>query len=576
MSPAYRIPLLFFGLIFIFCNYNSGYAQGILGDPTGRSGEEPRPFRGLEIAPLPPPIQIPAPEAPEEEEKVSPLHIPRVFVREIRIIGITVFSEKALKEVKAPYENRELTDMDLESLRVALTIFYVNNGYINSGAVIPDQTITDGVITIHVIEGKLISIKVEGNRWFRSSYIQDRVRLGAGPPLNIYSLQERLQIIQQDERIQKLNAELKPDVRRGESALRVQVQDENPFKVWLDFNNYQSPTVGAERGTVTMANQNLSGHGDILSFSYGQSSGIKPVIDASYTLPFTAYDTTANLRYRKNDFTVVEAPFQNLNIESKSDIFGITLRQPIYRTLNQEFALAFTGEYERQKTFLNGEPFSFSPGVVNGESVVTALRFSPEWLYRSATQVIAARSRFSLGISALGATDNPSGSPDSQFFAWLFQFQWARRLGLADIQTVFRLDTQLSTVSLLPLEQIAVGGRYSVRGYRENQLITDQAAIASVEVRIPVFRNKSWTDLMELVPFVDFGHAWNKDLPPPSTPDTIASAGLGLRHEVTVKYPFQWKPLFEIFWGIPLRKVNTPGGNLQDSGIHFRLVIAVF
>jgi hemolysin activation/secretion protein len=481
-----------------------------------------------------------------------------------------------LKEVTAPYANRELTDTDLESLRVALTVFYVKNGYINSGAIIPDQTIQDGVVTIHVIEGKLTAINVEGNRWFRSSYIQNRVRLGAGPPLNIYSLQERLQIIQQDERIQKLNAELKPDVRRGESVLQVQVQDEHPFKVWLDFNNYQSPTVGAERGTVTIANQNLTGYGDILSFSYGQSSGIKPIIDASYTLPFTAYDTTANLRYRKNDFTVVEAPFQNLNIDSKSDIFGITLRQPFYRTLNQEFALAFTGEYERQKTFLNGEPFSFSPGVVNGESSVTALRFSPEWLYRSATQVIAARSRFSLGISALGATNNPSGSPDSQFFAWLFQFQWARRLGQSDIQTVFRLDTQLSTVSLLPLEQIAVGGRYSVRGYRENQLITDQAVIASVEVRIPVFRNRPWADIVELVPFVDFGHAWNKDLPPPSTPDTIASVGLGLRHEVTIRYPFQWKPQFEIFWGVPLRKVNTPGGNLQDSGIHFRLVVAVF
>jgi hemolysin activation/secretion protein len=365
-------------------------------------------------------------------------------------------------------------------------------------------------------------------------------------------------------------------VQRGESVLQVQVQDENPYKVWLDFNNYQSPTVGAERGTITIANQNLTGYGDILSFSYGQSRGIRPIIDASYTLPFTTYDTAVNLRYRKNDFGVVENPFQGLDVQSKSDIYGITLRQPVYRTLNHEIALALSGEYERQQTFLAGEPFSFSPGVNHGESVVTVLRFWPEWIYRAPTQVLAARSRFSLGISAFGSTDNPSGTPDSQFFAWLFQFQWARLLGLRDIQTVFRVDTQLSTVSLLPLEQIAVGGRYSVRGYRENQLVTDQAIITSLEVHVPVFRNKRWADIIELVPFVDFGYAWNKDLPPPSGPDTLASVGLGIRHEVTVEYPFRWRPQYEIFWGIPLRRVTTPGDNLQDYGIHFRFVIVAF
>lgn len=573
-SCFHRAALICFGLVFLLLPCVSSYAQGILGDPTGRSGEEPQPLP-KEIVPLPPPIQIPAPKPPEE--KVIPFHIPRVFVREVKITGNTAFSDETLKEVTASYENRELTDTDLESLRLALTIFYINKGYINSGAVIPDQTIIDGMITIHIIEGKLTNVEVEGNKWFRDRYIQNRIRLGAGPPLNIYVLQERLQILQQDERIQKLNAELRPDVKRGDSVLKVEVQDEFPIKILLESDNYQSPSVGAERGRITLTDLNLTGFGDVLSFTYGQSSGIFPEIDASYTLPFTAYDTTLILRYRKNDFNVIEQPFKDLDIKSKSDIASITLRQPFYRTLNHEFALALMGEYLRNKTYLDDEPFSFSPGVKDGKSVVSAIRFIQEYLYRDLIQVITIRSRLSLGIHALGATTNPGEDvPDGRFFAWLLQCQWARRFKLLDIQTIARVDLQVSNKSLLPLEQISVGGRYSVRGYRENTLVRDNGFIASLESRIPVIRNYFLADFLEFCQFADFGTAWNKDLPTPK-PRSIGSVGLGLRWGATFKYPVLLRPQFEIYWGVPLKHVDTSGNwNLQDSGIHFRFLLAAF
>lgn len=551
----------------------SSYAQEALRDPAGRSGEEPPPLP-REILPLPPPIQIPVPKPPEE--KVEPFPLPRVFVRDIRITGNTVFSDEALKEVTAPYVNRELTDADLESLRLALTLTYVNKGYINSGAVIPDQAVVGGVITFHIIEGKLTTIELEGNKWFRSEYIQNRVQLGAGPPLNIYHLQERLQILQQDERFRKLQAELRPDVMRGESVLKVQVQDENPFKIFLECDNYQSPSVGSERGRITLAHQNFIGYGEVLSFTYGQSSGIFPEIDTSYTLPFTARDTSLSLRYRKNHFSVVEEPFKDLDIRSKSTIASIALRHPFYRSLNHEFALSLMGEYLRNKTFLDDEPFSFSPGVQDGKSVVTALRFFQEYVYRELRQVVAVRSRLSLGINAFNATINSGDLPDSHFFCWLLQAQWARRFKFLDIQTIGRVDLQIANKSLLPLEQISVGGRYSVRGYRENTLVRDSGLMASLESRIPVVRNHPLADLLEFCQFVDYGNAWNRDFPTPK-PRSIRSVGLGLRWGATFKDPILWRPQFEVYWGAPLKHVKTPSDwNLQDSGIHFRFLIAAF
>lgn len=545
-------------------------------DPTGRSGEPPRPLEEEELkAPKPAPgiVLPPAPLLPKEKPGVPPV---RAFVREIRVTGSTLFSPKEIAQVTARYTNRELTAEDLEALRTELTLLYVNRGYINSGAILPDQTITDGVVTFRIIEGELTRIDVEGNSWFRSNYLIKRLALGAGPPLNLNTLQERLRLLLEDQRIRRLNAELKPGLKPGESILDVLVEERTPYKLWLQFDNYQSPAVGEKRGIITLEHQNLTGNGDIATAQYGRSEGLDPLLDFKYSLPLTAYDTALRLQYRRNTFAIVEEPFEDLDVKSKSEIYGITLRQPLYRTLNSEVALELVGEHLSHKTFLLGEPFTLTPGANRkGESFVTALRPTLDWVYRTANQVIAARSRFSFGLDALGATVNKDGQPDGRFVAWLGQFQWVQRLGILDTQIIFRSDLQLSDSGLLSLEQIPIGGRYSVRGYRENTLLRDKALLNSLEMRVPLTRNARWADFLEIAPFVDFGRGWNRGRPTPD-PQDISSVGVGLRWAVTTSWPVPLRPQFEVYWGHRLRKVEKPAGTLQDNGVHLQFIIGMF
>lgn len=546
-------------------------------DPTGRSGEPPRPREEELKPPKPAPgiVLPPAPLLPKEKAGIPPV---RAFIHEIRVTGSTVFSPEEIAQVTERYTNRELTAEDLEALRLELTLLYVNKGYVNSGAILPDQAIADGVVTFRIIEGELTRIEVEGNSWFRSNYLIRRLSLGAEPPLNVNTLQERLQLLLEDQRIRRLNAELKPGLRPGEGILNVLVEEGTPYKLWLDFNNHQSPSVGEKRGIITVEHQNLTGNGDMLTARYGRSKGLDPLLDFKYSLPFTARDTTLSLQHRKNTSAVIEEPFKELEIESKSEIYGITLRHPIYRTLNSEVALELIGEYLSHKTFLLGEPFAFSPGANRkGESFVTALRPALDWVYRSQNQVIAARSRFSFGLDTLGATINKDGEPDGRFFAWLGQFQWVRRLGILDTQLIFRSDLQLSDDALLSLEQIAVGGRYSVRGYRETTLLRDRALLTSLEMRVPLVRNTRWADFLELAPFVDFGRGWNRERSTPD-PQDLSSVGVGLRWAVTFSWPVPLRPQFELYWGHRLRKIETSerNRNLQDRGIHLQFIVTAF
>lgn len=160
---------------------------------------------------------------------------------------------------------------------------------------------------------------------------------------------------------------------------------------------------------------------ETLSVTYGGSRGVHPVIDVAYTLPLNRYDTTFTASYRRNDFVVVSDQFSFLDLNSESEIIGFTLRHPIYRTLTDEFAVAITGERLHNKITsaldsVGGTPLLIPGSSDTGVSSVSALRFIQEYVHRTPTSVIAARSRFSVGLDVLNATSNAGPLPDGRFF----------------------------------------------------------------------------------------------------------------------------------------------------------------
>jgi hemolysin activation/secretion protein len=546
------------------------------------------------IMPLPTPLpkELPKPEPPMPSilppapvpERRGPMPAVKVYVREIRVLGSTVFTPQELAQVTDPYLNREITSEDIEALRLALTLLYVKRGYSTSGTLVPDQAIVDGLLTLQVIEGTLSRINVEGNYWFSFRYFTSRLKRDAGPPVNVHALQQRLQLFQTDPRIERINAELKPGETRGESVLNVRVAERRPIKGWLEYNNFSAPGVGSNRVLGTIVDDNLLGFGDRVSVQYGQSfgtdvnahgSGINPNLNVNYVIPFTPYDTTFAVDYRRTDFTVIDSSVKALDIEGKFELIGLTFRQPVFRTLSQEFALSLSGQSESFRTSLLGSPFEFQTGSTNGLSQVSALRFAQEYVHRTQDQVISALSRMSFGLPVLGATVN--SGPDQatgEFFSWLGQTQLVRRLNPTRVTLLARADLQLSNKHLFLMEQMAVGGRYSVRGYREFTQLGDNVFLGSIETRIPVYTSAVGEELVYLVPFFDYGRAWSSNvvnLEATPTPEWLASAGVG-----TI-WNFWRGSRFELYWG---QRLNPPTEakhtNLQDYGVHMQLVVQAF
>jgi len=396
---------------------------------------EPAPPQRPEFT-LPPLPAPPAGELPLAQQ-------PSIVVREFRVTGSTVFSDEELARVTAPYAGRPLGSEELERLRQELTLLYVDAGYMNSGAVLPDQDVRNGVIDYRIVEGRLTDVAVEGNRWFRDGYLRSRILRGAHTPLDVADLELELQLLQQDPRIRRVEADLLPGERPGEARLRTRFEEELPFFAALEFSNHDSPSIGQYRIQLDLADRNLSGWGDALHLMGAWTEGLWDG-EAGYEIPVTPWDTTLGAWFRYGTSDVVEQPFDEVDITSRARTIGLELRQPVYRTLRSRFDLALTAENRKSRTYLLGEPFPFEEGTDDGRVVVSVLRLRQDWLYRDLHQVLAARSQLSIGLDVLSATNDacafdltgfctPAGGasgdaiPDSHFVAWLGQLQWVRR-----------------------------------------------------------------------------------------------------------------------------------------------------
>jgi hemolysin activation/secretion protein len=477
-------------------------------------------------------------------------------VRKIEVVGNTVLKREITSIIHA-YENRDLTFEDLLTLRFEITQLYIKNGYVTSGAFLPNNQVLDqGTVRIQVIEGVLEQIDINGLQHLQDSYVRKRLERATTAPINQRQLERALQLLQLNPLIARVNAELTAGSAPGRNVLRIQLEEALRIHTGIESNNYQSSSIGSVQSSVFASHDNLLGFGDRLNATYGHAEGLN-FYDLSYSLPINVDDGTITLRYGNNRSRITEEIFQDLGIRSKTRTFSISLRQPLIRTPQTEFALGLSLDLRRSQTFLLDDiPFSFSEGAENGESKVTVLRFAQDWVDRAPNRVLAVRSQFSFGLNAFGATANDTGT-DGQFFSWLAQFQWVQQLSPRTV-LLARTAAQITPDSLLSLERISLGGIGTVRGYDQNQLATDNGVLGSVELRIALSRDPN---VVQIVPFFDIGKGWNRQVT--DLDSLLMGIGIGL----------EWRPSssvnVRVDYGIPLKSVAQRGNSLQENGLYF-------
>jgi hemolysin activation/secretion protein len=520
--------------------------------------------------------QTPSPTLPDQpaqpppDRPISP-ETQTFRVKRFVLTGSKVFSQAEIDQITRDFINTPITFAQVLQVRAKITELYTSRGYITTGAYIPEQDFQDGGdVQIAVVEGSLEAINIQGNRRLNSGYLRSRIANAAQAPLNREKLLEALQLLRLNPLLSNLSATLESGTQPGKSILTVRVQEAPSFDAQINLNNNRVPSVGTFERGIQLSEANLLGLGDRLSVGYNNTDGSN-VLDIGYTIPLSPQDTTLSLGFGTSRSRVIEDPFDVLEIESKSRYYEVSLRQPLHRSPTSELAVGLTFTRRESETSLGFEnigPFPLSPGADDqGRTRVSAVRFFQELTQRSDRQVLAFRSQFSLGINAFDATSNSGNIPDSQFFAWRGQAQWVRLIGNdPDSVVLVRADAQLADRPLLSLEQFGIGGVESVRGYRQDALLTDSGVFGSAEVRFPIVRIPNWDSTISLAPFFDVGHGWNRSRENPDV-STLFSVGLGFRWRIGTNFVARFD------WGIPLKPLrSSEKSTLQENGLYFSVL----
>lgn len=487
-----------------------------------------------------------------------------IYIAQYQFQGNTVFDESQLQTLTIPYRDRTVRIDELEDLRQQITHFYIDHGYINSGARILPNALKEGVLTFDIVEGKLDDVQIQGQERLNENYIKNR--LLNDEPLNINDVKEKFQLLLTDPLIASMQGSLLPSAQSNRSILSIDVIRARPYQVTFFGNNYRPPSVGGEGGGVSSWVSNLTGLGDTLNFTFQASEGTR-LYSGGWSMPISDKGTLAYFNFTEGDSWVMESPADNTDITSKVHNIEGGISHPLIENLQRKLTIGSSFAVRQNDTRLLGNSFSFNEGVNSGHTQATVVRFFQEHIERREAQVLALRSTFSVGLNALGSTPQTNiNFPSSEFFAWLGQGQYAHQVLDNGSQIVLRGHVQVSNSSLLPIEQIAVGGVNTVRGYRENELVRDEGFSNSVEFHYPLVGEPNAKQVLSLVPFVDYGGAWNRN----QSARYLLSTGLGLNWKFD-----QFNA--EFYWA---HKLNTPEINqhhdLQDEGIHFQLKLDAF
>ena len=560
-------------LLAVFRQPNSVSAQSF--EPL--TPERPQPPQPQPLPPRDNPLNesLDAPPVPESVQDIPG----SIVVEQFQFAGNTVFSQAELEAAIANFTNQPISFAQLVQAANAITELYVAKGYITSGAYVPEQNLDSGIVQIQIIEGSLAEIEVNVVKGrLQENYIKNRLKRKTKTPLNINQLQEALQILQLNPLIASLDAELSAGIEPGTNALAVSVTGADTFSLQARLNNNRNPSIGTFERGIELGEANLLGIGDGIRFAYNNTNGSNQY-EGGYTLPLNALDGSLSFDFRIAKNQIVEPPFDDADIDINSRNYDLTWRQPVLQRatseVSQELAVNLTASRRESDTSILDVPENLSPGAnENGEIRTSVLSLGQEWLQRNRKQVISARSQFNFGLDVFNTTSSED-EPDSQFFAWRGQLSYLRLLGTPKGQPaigstiLLRSQLQLAADPLIPTEQFSLGGATTVRGYRQDVLLTDNGFSAAAELRLPIARWDKINASLQFSPFIDFGTGWNTD--GESTEfSTLIGTGFGLLLLSEERLSAR------VDWGIPLINQDSEDNSLQENGVYLQLEYNIF
>ncbi len=469
-----------------------------------------------------------------------------VNVRGVQIQGIPLLDNSETKSMLSKYLGQPLTKGGRVKILDEIALYCRKHGQPFVDVSILPQDVTDGVLQILVLQAKVGSVRVMGNKNFSAEQIAGMMRSKSGDQLDVNSITEDLDWLNRNP-FRQVDLVYVKGAEFGQANLLLKQTDQFPLRVYAGFD---------DSGTRQTQNQRLSLGGDwgnvlggdgVLSYQFITSPDRRAfrAHSASYTQPLpwrhvlTVFGTYADLK------AILPQPFDLGGYNWQA---SVRYEVPLRGTASYKHSLTAGFDYKQSNnnlTFGGVSVFAVATDIAQG-SLGYSARLKDNW----GETTLRATGVFSPG----GFTAHNSNAAfqasraDSRARYIYGKAELSRTTNLpAGFVLVNLLTLQQSDGNLLPSEQLGFGGYDNLRGYDTRVFNSDSGYLTTAEVRAPAFRGLSVIPKLESFPdkwqglvFVDYGAGSNHTRLQGERADTkLLSFGPGFRYTVSKYVSFR-------------------------------------
>ncbi|MDH5217079.1 MAG: hypothetical protein OEX19_05255, partial [Gammaproteobacteria bacterium] len=199
---------------------------------------------------------------------------PTTRISAFEMTGSRVLDKSVLLNLLGRYLGIPVSNSVLSDILNTINTYYADNAYLHSRVSIDENRIADGVVRLTANEAKVTRLQLKGNRSIDKTIIMKNFEDPLSRPVNKFALSNAVASLKQNALISDVNAYLYPVDESNNYALLLDIEERRKNAYVLMFNNYLSPSVGAENLRAEAMIYNKLGLGDEISFNMGLSQGV--------------------------------------------------------------------------------------------------------------------------------------------------------------------------------------------------------------------------------------------------------------------------------------------------------------
>lgn len=444
-------------------------------------------------------------------------------VESFKVEGNTLLTDEDIRAAVGGFEGRDLTLAQMKEAAARLTDLYRNKGFLLVRTIVPKQSFDSSTVTLQVLEGKVGSVTVEGGEHYSQEFVKRHVDAATVDGNFQVDRFQRQMLLLNEYNDLTAQAVLRPGSEQGTADIVVKVEDSSPIHFGLDYNNWGIPETGEHRIGATFDAGNLLTDGDAFRLRgvlQTPTDDTSTYFQVRYDAPINVNGTRLGVEYQRGDFSSGDGLAQILDVRGDADIISGFASHALIRSLNHSSDLALTLSHKS----VSNDIFGNVP-LAREDYLAARLDYRGDWRSVGGRSLLAASLTKGFGGDGGILASNPRA--DDDFTKINLDAMRIQNIG-TNFYGVLRGSGQIGFDSLYSIEQFAVGGISTVRGYTQAELLGDSGYALTAELRWSPFAENP--EIFQVVTFIDHGGIDIHDQFPGELPESsLTGAGFGFR-----------------------------------------------